>query len=338
MSLAFLVYDLFLFFILPFIPKRGHHYQRLFLKAPHLHGKETIWIHAVSVGEVKAFQPLYPLLKKQFPNACFFLTCTTATGMKEAKRLYPEEVIFSYLPWDLSWIMRRFVRKISPRLLLLIEGDLWPNMLRFVHENRGKIAIVSAKLSFRSAKRYLFFRFLSKKLFSYIDLILAKSQEHYDRFLPLVQRNRLQLVGNLKWDLPPAQTTPLPFTTPPLPIVTVASTHEGEEELLLQHLPLDSLFLILAPRHPERFHQVATLLKQRKIPFFRWSELSQRRGDEQLLLMDAFVELPNCFVSSQLAIVAGSFIPGIGGHNLFEPCLYGAPVFFGPYAFSQKEL
>ena len=180
------LYDLVLLLALPFIRKRGHHYRRLFLPIPDAKGKETIWIHAVSVGEVKAFQPLFFPLKKRFPDAFFLLTCATKTGMKEAERSYPQGIAFSYLPYDLSWIVRRWTLALTPRLLLFIEGDLWPNLMKYVHKNQGKIAVVSAKLSSRSAKRHAYVPSLSKQFFSYVDLLLAKSQEHYDRFLPFI--------------------------------------------------------------------------------------------------------------------------------------------------------
>lgn len=335
--ILFFIYDLLLLLALPFISKRKHHYKRLFLKIPNSKGKQTIWIHAVSVGEIKAFQPLFLPLKQKYPDAFFLLTCTTATGMQEAKRIYPEGISLSYLPFDFSWIMRRWVSVLRPHFLLFMEGDLWPNLLRFSRRYQAKIAIISAKLSQRSAKRHHLFR-LAKIFFEPVDVICAQSQESYDRFLPLVHSSKLHLTGNIKWDLSPAPITALPFPIPDIPILTIASTHEKEEELLLNHLPLHRLFLILAPRHPERFDIVAAVLKQKNISFFRWSQSDSYTPSAQVLLLDCMGQLPSCFAISRLSIVAGSFIPKIGGHNLFEPCLYGSPVFFGPYAFSQKEL
>jgi len=325
-------WDLLLLLALPFIKRK-----RLFGKIPDARGKKTIWIHGVSLGEMKAFAPLYAPLRKKHPDAFFLISCMTDTALNEARRLFPE-VHSCHLPIDLSWIVRKWVKALNPSHLLFMEGDLWPNLLKYGKKSGAKLALISGKLSFRSAKRFGFFPKLSTHFFSHLDLICAQSKEHYDRFLSFVPKSKLHLTGNLKWDQTPGKQATIPVTLPDLPIVAIASTHKGEEEFFLQELPLDDCFVVLAPRHPERFEEVATLLKNYRIAFCRWSELEKTGLIGKFLLLDAMGKLPSFFAISTLAIVAGSFVPKIGGHNLYEPCLYGAPVIFGPYAFSQKEL
>ncbi|MES2272794.1 MAG: 3-deoxy-D-manno-octulosonic acid transferase [Chlamydiota bacterium] len=303
----------------------------------------VIWIHAVSVGEVKAAQPLFRELYKKNPKAFFLITTTTATGRAEALRSLPEANAFAYLPLDFSWVVNRFVRYLRPQLFILIESDFWPNLLKAIKKQGGKVVLVSGKLSERSAHRFKQFSFLSKKLFSYFDLICVQNQEHLLRFLPLISDpSRIHISGNLKLDIQP-QAVDLSFWKNKFqipensPVITISCTHAPEEELLLDALEGGEWLIFLAPRHPERFEEVAQLLQKRNIPFLRWSKFDRPVIKEKVLLIDSMGKLPICYAMSRLSIVAGSFIPTIGGHNILEPCLYGTPVFFGPHMFSQSE-
>ncbi len=334
-------YDLLLLLALPFIKKKRHHYQRLFAPIPDRQGKEVIWIHAVSVGEARAAQSLFRALRAAHPQTFFLITSTTAAGLAEARRCLSEASAFAYLPIDFSWIVRRWAEKLRPKLFLLIEGDIWPNLLSAIKNVGGATALVSGKLSERSASRFAMFPYFSRKLFARLDLLCIQNEEHRLRFLPLVDPFCLHLTGNLKFDHRPEPVDAALWRSRlslPDPAITLSCTHAPEEDDLLDLLPLDQIFLFLVPRHPERFEAVAAILRKKSIPFFRWSCLEERRGGERVLLVDAMGQLPICYTLSRLAIVAGSFTPEIGGHNVLEPCLYGIPVLFGPYTFSQKEL
>lgn len=314
--------------------------QRIGLKIPEA-DRPVIWIHAISVGEVKSAQPLFRELKKKEKEAFFLITTTTATGQTEAKRSLSEADAFAYLPLDFSWVVRKWVEQLKPTLFLLVESDFWPNLLAALRKHGTKIVLVSGKLSERSARRFQKFSTFSKKLFSHFDLLCLQSEEHYRRFLPLVpDPEKLQVAGNLKLDIEPhpvdiaywKQRFPIEQ-----PILTISCTHHPEEELLLNALQDTPWFLILVPRHPERFEEVAQLLAKKNISYFRWSHLDARRGGERVLLVDAMGQLPICYALSRLALVAGSYIDHIGGHNVLEPCLYGAPVIFGPYTYAQAD-
>jgi 3-deoxy-D-manno-octulosonic-acid transferase len=299
--------------------------QRIGLKIP---PPSTIWIHAVSVGEVKAAKPLLQLLKMHYPHYTFLITTTSATGQEEARRSLPEADHFAYLPLDLSFVVKRWVRKVNPQLFLLIESDIWPNLLKALKQNSTKILLVSGKLSPKSARRFSLFPHFSKRLFARFDALCVQNGEHHHRFTPFT--SNLHITGNLKLDLKAQPTQPLSF---PKPCLILSCTHPHEEELLLDALE-GPWHILLAPRHPERFQEVAQLLQRKKIPYSLWSNPAPTK----VLLIDAMGQLPSCYAHADLAILGGSYVPHIGGHNPLEPLLYSTPLFFGPHTQAQQEL
>ncbi|HSX37490.1 MAG TPA: glycosyltransferase N-terminal domain-containing protein [Chlamydiales bacterium] len=337
-----ILYDVILFLLTLFVSiRKPHHFRRLFAAIPKPQGKEVIWIHAVSVGETKSAQTLFQALKKDHPQAFFLITTTTVTGQAEARRSLSSADAFAFLPIDLSFIVRRWVDKLRPKLFFLVESDFWPNLLSAIRKKGGKVLLVSGKISKRSVQRFSWFPSFSKKLFDCIDCLCVQNEAYAERFLAFKDRSHIHIGGNLKLDHRP-QHVDVSFWRRKLlisdPAITLSCTHAPEEEKLIDLLPLDQCFLFLAPRHPERFTEVAEILQRKKIPYFRWTRPMDRRGGERVLLMDVMGQLPICYALSRLSIVAGSFEPRIGGHNILEPCLYGVPVFFGPYMDAQQEL
>lgn len=295
--------------------------------------RPVIWIHAVSVGEVKAAQPLFRELRQKEPNSFFLITTTSATGQAEAKRSLAEADAFAYLPVDLTWVVNRWVKQLNPSRFILVESDFWFNLLAALKKNGTHISLVSGKMSERSARRFKRFSFFARKLFSHFDHLCLQNQTHFQRYSPLVvDPSKLHVTGNLKLDIKP-QTIEGKLDLPQ-PVITISCTHATEEELLLDALQGGEWYIILAPRHPERFETVAELLAKKNIPFSRWSS-PQRNG--KVLLVDTMGQLPICYAYSRLAILGGSFVTHIGGHNVLEPCLYGAPVLFGPHMQGQAE-
>lgn len=288
--------------------------------------EDVIWIHAVSVGEVKASIPFFSLLKEKFPKNLFCITTTTRTGFQEAKKI-PADLHF-YLPLDFSFAANRFVKKLNPKFLFLIEGDLWPNLLKAVKKSGGKAILVSGKMSERSFSRFSKFPKFTSQLLSHLDLVCVQSEEHAARFSK-ISKSLVKVTGNLKFDMIPEVTLKKNRQS-----ITIASTHSGEEALILDALNNIHLPLFIAPRHPERFSEVATLLSRRNVSFALFSEKKEAR----VILVDKMGELPFCFAQSRIAIIGGSFVPGIGGHNFLEPLLYDCPCIFGPYTEKQKEI
>ncbi len=296
------------------------------LPAPH---HPVIWFHAVSVGEVKSAQPLFQAVRERHPEAYFLVTTTTATGQEEAKRSLREANGFSYLPLDIQWVVKRWVDHFQPKLFVLIESDFWPHLLSELKKSGCRTVLASGKLSERSAKRLRCFSTFARRLFSQFDQICVQNEEHYRRFIPLVpDLTKLHITGNLKLDLKPQ---PVDLSNP-RDYLTISCTHPKEEELILNAIEGIDIPVFLVPRHPERFDEVAEILKRKKISFVRWSDQKSSR----FILIDAMGQLPQCYSKSRLAIVCGSYTP-IGGHNLLEPCLYGVPVLFGPHIFRQTE-
>ena len=303
-----------------------------------------IWIHAVSLGEIKAAQPLVNHLLKSDPRIHLLITTTTTTGYEEACRAFSGKALIRYFPLDFSWTMRRWVRSFCPNQLIFVEGDIWPNLLCEAKRLKTKTALVSGKISEKSAKRFSLFPAFSRRLFDSLDVLCVQNEEYRDRFAMFVNRP-IHISGNLKLDIEPLTLDPAAIRrrfslSDTQKAITISCTHAPEEKELLTLLrPLweriPDLVIFLVPRHPERFNAVASLLHQMKIPFCRWNE---SRVQESLVLVDAMGQLPICYSVSSAAIVAGSFSSRKGGHNVLEPCFYGCPVLFGPHMHSQKEL
>ena len=314
-------------------------FDRLGFDIPDSGGRETIWVHAVSVGEARASVGTVKKLRRENPDAFIFITTASATGLNEAKKMLLEANSFRFLPLDFSWIMKRWARKLKPKLLLFIEGDVWYHLARAVKSEGGRIVLLSGRMSERSARRWSLFKPLARKLFNLFDEIHVQNEECKKRFEPLITTVAVQVSGNLKF-----QAKPQPVDLMALraawgagPWITIASTHEGEEELILDALkPLFSqLRIFLAPRHPERSEAVADLLRAKAIPYCR---IDQPNRQERFVLVDRIGELAKCYSLSFASIVGGSFVSSVGGHNVLEPTLYGCRSFFGPYTHHQKDL
>ncbi len=313
-------------------------------------GREVIWIHAVSMGETRAIIPLFHKIRQQNPRAHIVISTTTETGNAEAKRSMPEADAHFFLPLDFSWIIRRTFHRIRPTHLILCESDFWYHLLQIAHTRGTHVALVNGKVSERSCARFKKVPFFTRRLFVNFDTLCVQNAVYRQRFLSMgIPEEKLHVTGNLKFDVPtqllnPPQMQELRETLGAVnnaPVLVIGSTHAPEEEWLLAALSLvwkevPALKVLLAPRHPERFAEVAQLIKQRGVPFRRLSE--QKRGEEHLVLIDRMGMLHQCYQIATLAIVAGSFISRVGGHNIFEPVLVGTPVFFGPHMHSQTEL
>ena len=294
---------------------------------PSKEGSPRIWMHMVSMGETKAMIPIYQQLKKKHPHAVFYFSHTTQAGQLEAKKHFAGT--FFFLPLDLSWLMNRLSKKIRPGLLILSESDFWFNLAQSVKKRGGKVILLNGKVSEKSALRYAKAPFYSKKLFQNFDHLCIQNAEYAQRFRSLnILPEKLSITGNLKLANPvnglSEQEKALWMKKLDLElsdhIITIGSTHEGEETLLLKHMPKASKIL-LVPRHPERFKSV-----------------KQRFEGGNVRVVDQMGVLLICYQLSNYALVGGSFLPGVGGHNVFEPIQCGKPVIFGLHMEKQKEL
>lgn len=307
-------------------------------------GRPLFWIHAVSVGETRAVSALAKKLKALPSNPLILVTNITDTGHQEALKSLSFADYHLYLPFDFLWIMRPLMKRIKPDLILITETDLWFNFLNEAKIQGAKIALINGKVSEQSAKRLSWFPYFTKRLLGLFDLFALQNQEYFDRFAELgVPLHRMHVTGNLKLDVPPPKnhnglSDQLKIAKDSL-VIVAGSTHEGEEKLILDAFcaikPLPSLKLIIVPRHPERFNHVAELVQKTGRTWGRHSKGFS--GQEEILLIDAMGLLNGCYELSTLCLVAGSFVPGIGGHNIFEPAAFGKPVLFGPFMEGQKD-
>ncbi|MGH2638792.1 MAG: 3-deoxy-D-manno-octulosonic acid transferase [Rhabdochlamydiaceae bacterium] len=301
-----------------------------------------IWIHSISMGETKAAIPLIKQLQDSYPTASIVISTITETGYVEAGRVKVDHTF--YLPLDFSWTIRKLMHRIKPDLLILVEGDFWFNLIDLA----PRIVLVNGKISEKSLARFKKVPFFSKRLFGKIELFCLQSERFKDRFLKLgIDPKRLIVTGNLKFD---QQFLPIDKTkwqdtlgiSSSDRVLTLGSTHDPEEELLLDALaPLLQKFpqlkILVVPRHPERFSQVATLLEKKGIDYNRFSDPVKNK-EKRVILVDAMGVLSACYQLSEIAIVGGSFMTRLGGHNIFEPAALGVPVLFGPSMYSQKDL
>lgn len=308
-------------------------------------GSSTIWVHAVSMGETRAVIPLVKALQKAYPTATFVFSSTTETGQAEAKRSLPDLAGYFFLPLDFSWAMRRLKKHLKPSLLIIAEKEFWLNLVHAAEH----VILVSGKISKTSYSRLKKWPFFSRSLFSAYSHVCLQS-EFYVRFFQNlgVDPKKITLTGNLKLDQPIPSINCTEWReklkiAADEHVLTIGSTHPLEEEMLLIALsPLLTRFpklkILLVPRHPDRFDAVAELLEKKEFSFIRYSTQETRGENPRIVLVDAMGILNACYKLSELAIVAGSLIPNIGGHNIFEPVALGVPVLFGPYMHDQKEL
>jgi len=311
-------------------------------------GAEVIWIHAPSMGETRAIIALYNKLRQAYPHAALVLSSTTETGQQEARRSMPDAQAHFFLPLDISWSIRRIMERIKPTLLILCESDIWYNLLHTAKSRGVKVALVNGKISLRSCHRFQKVPFFTRRLFSQFDLLCLQSQLHYQRFLAMgLPSEKMVVTGNLKFDTPIKRLPPLELQalrgrlSATSPLLVIGSTHAPEEEWILAALSdvwekIPTLKVLLVPRHPERFNEVASLIQKKGLPFERYTE--NKKTDARLILIDAMGLLTQCYQIADLALVGGSFAPHIGGHNIFEPVSYNVPVLFGPHMHNQTAL
>jgi 3-deoxy-D-manno-octulosonic-acid transferase len=309
----------------------------------------TIWIHAVSVGEVVAIIGLVAELRRRHQQLRIVVSTTTDTGQKLARKEFGEENVI-YFPMDFEFAIRPYLRVLRPQLLVLAETEFWPNFLRLAKLSGARLAVVNGRISDRSFPRYRRFRFLLRRVLQNIDLFLAQTEEDAGRLRDIgAAPNRVQVAGNLKFDAP-VPPEPLVVTslrqalreTKADPVLVCGSTVEGEERILLQAFAnvlasYPRAVMILAPRHPERFKEVAQLLRQLGIQFWQrslWSGESLAGG---VLLVDTIGELAALYALAGIAFVGGSLVPR-GGHNIIEAARHGVAIVVGPHTENFRDI
>lgn len=311
--------------------------------------QESIWVHAVSMGEVNAAQPLIEALMLRYPNVPLVVTTVTPTGSERVRRLFGDRVFHVYLPYDLTASVERFLDRVQPRIAVIMETEIWPNLFMTCHERGIPIVVANARLSARSLKGYGPVRPLARRAIRRANFVAAQSTSDFERLSSLgVVPARMAIVGNLKFDLrvPPSvldhAVTFREHWGTGRPVWFAASTHEGEELAVLEaHAAVLRRFpdtlLLIAPRHPERFKPVAAACRSFGFSTVIRSDASSADAKAQCFVIDTMGEMLWFYAACDVAFVGGSLAP-IGGHNLLEPAALGRPILVGPHTFNATEM
>jgi 3-deoxy-D-manno-octulosonic-acid transferase len=320
-----------------------------------LDGDESIWVHAVSVGEVLTARALLPDLRERYPRLRIFLSTTTITGQQIARNnLHFVDEVF-YFPFDLGFIVKRTLRLVKPRLFIMVETEIWPNLLRACHRTGVKTILVNGRISTRAFPRYRFARPFFRRVLAHIDRFCMQSEEAARRIIDIgAPRDRVTVTGSLKFDsldVPgavaadrgPNRVLRYFRMTPERPVVVAASTLKGEEEPVLEafqriRATMNNALLIIAPRKPERFDEAERIARRAGWKVARRTELrvdSEPRDD--VIILDTIGELAQLYQIATAVFVGGSLVDA-GGHNILEPAVFGKPIVFGPYMQNFAEI
>ncbi len=309
-----------------------------------------LWVHAVSVGEALAAQPVVDEILEQRPGTSIVFTTTTLTGQAQARRLYPDATV-TYFPFDFAFSVRRFLDHHRPRVFATLETEIWPNVTRIARQRGLRLILANGRISDRSLPRYRAFRAVVGSVLRKYDRILAREETDQERFVAIgAPPGIVEISGNVKFDYEPDES---PLEIGPVletlfagrKVVVLGSTMEGEDEALLPEierlLAEHHAFVVIAPRKPERFELVAGLLATSPLRFVRRSDLDVGHppapAQADVLLLDTLGELARIYRYATVAFVGGTLMP-TGGHNPIEPAAAGVPVCFGPSMSNFREI
>jgi 3-deoxy-D-manno-octulosonic-acid transferase len=312
--------------------------------------RPTIWVHAVSVGEILAVGGLISELQQRATSHRIVVSTTTAAGQKLARSRYGGANVF-YFPLDFAFAVRPYLRALRPQMIVIAETEFWPNFLRLARQSGARVVVVNARVSDRSWPRYRRFRSLLAEVLQHVSLFLAQSEEDRRRLVEIgAPEERVRVSGNLKFDLKQAAETPFLNSLRAAlqrdrvsPIIVCGSTVEGEEPILLGAFnavreKCPNALMILAPRHPERFTQVADMIAATGVEFVRRSEWDSSQAiGAGLFLLDSIGELASVYTVADIAFVGGSLVRK-GGHNILEAAQHGVATVVGPYTENFRDI
>src|SRR6185437_12759162 len=325
--------------------------ERLGIVPPRIRaeGKPSIWIHAVSVGEVLAVSELVRQLRSEYSEHSVVVSTTTDTGQKLATARFGAESVF-YFPFDLALCVKPYFDALQPELVVVAETEFWPNFLRTANQRGIRVAVVNSRISDRSLPGYRRWKPLLTSVLRNIHVFLAQTSEDARRLVEIgADENRVHVGGNLKFDIfpPPApaivaQLRSALAASAAGPVLVCGSTVDGEEALLLDAFVAvlarnPAAVMLLAPRHPERFQQVADQLKQSGLKFFKRSNWNGESLAGGVLLIDSIGELASLYALADVAFVGGSLVPR-GGHSILEPAQYGVAILVGPHTENFRDI
>ncbi|MCP3679250.1 MAG: 3-deoxy-D-manno-octulosonic acid transferase [Gammaproteobacteria bacterium] len=311
--------------------------------------RQPIWIHAVSVGEVVAATPIVVALRHDYPDVAIIMTTMTPTGAMQVANSFGDQVQHYYIFYDLPRFIRRFLKRATPRLAIIMETELWPNTLHLLQKRQISVILANARLSKRSQRGYRRFAAMTQTMLQQLTAVAAQSQQDGERYLSIgLPAAKLQITGNTKFDI--TASTELIAAAKQLrqqlgvsrSIWIAGSTHEGEETQILAAFAqikalLPQTLLFLVPRHPDRFDQVQSLCQRQGYRIQRRSEQQTCQMETEIFIGDTIGELLLFYAAADVAFVGGSLVD-LGGHNMLEPALFGLPVITGPSLFNFADI
>jgi len=312
---------------------------------PPTNGKPVIWLHCVSVGETQAARPLAKRLKQQFPHHDLVISTITLTGQNLARDVFRNDAAsIIYFPFDWRWTVRRALKAVNPAVVLIMETELWPNFLRECKTRKIPVAVVNGRISRQSYRRYRMIKWFLRRVLSSLSIAVMQSETDAQRLEELgISKDKLFTAGNLKFDAEIAgeltdktEEIRRRFAVDSnLPLILAASTHAPEEQIIVESIQKlrqkQPVRLMLAPRHPERFNEVATLLQKSGLSWTRRTNPPDANdAHATIVLLDTIGELPATYALAQIVFVGGSIVDK-GGHNVLEPAAAGATVVTGAH-------
>jgi 3-deoxy-D-manno-octulosonic-acid transferase len=310
---------------------------------------DSIWLHAVSVGEVQAAVPLVRALIQAYPNRPLVITTTTPTGSQRVRDVFGDQVFHVYIPYDLPFAVSRFLRSISPSIAIIMETELWPNLFHGCRARGVPVVVANARLSEKSMAGYRRVARLARETLADVTIVAAQGRSDGERFRTLgAAPDALRITGSIKFDIKLAASLREEAEVlrrqlgSERPVWIAASTHEGEDEQVLEAFDrvrnaMPDCLLVLVPRHPERFARVAAMCRRHGFPTVLRSEKEFPEASTRVYLGDTLGDLPLLYAASDVAFVGGSLVP-LGGHNVLEPAALGLPVITGPHTFNFDEI
>jgi len=313
------------------------------------HPKQGIWFHAVSVGEAEAVFPLVKRIQNEHPKTPILITTTTPSGSARVLSVLNDTVTHVYLPYDIPYIVRHFFSHFEPKMAIIMEKEVWPNLFSSCHQRNIPLFVINARLSANSAKNYKKIPHLIVPTLNKVTNIFAQTEEDMQHFIDIgVTKNKISVLGNLKFDISISKKlitegSQLHKSLFQQRFVWIAaSTHKGEEAILLkcyqklkQEIP--ELLLILVPRHPDRFTEVKALAEGKKFNIIMRSSNEVCTKKTDIYIADTLGELKMLYAAADISFVCGSLMP-IGGHNILESLAAGTPTLFGPHMLNFKEI
>jgi 3-deoxy-D-manno-octulosonic-acid transferase len=311
--------------------------------------QDVIWFHAVSVGEAEALFPLAKKIRQQYPDAALLITTTTLTGSARVQAVMGDSVVHVYLPYELPGAISRFMRHFRPKMAVIMETEIWPNLFAYCGRHNIPLYLINARLSERSAKRYQKISALIVPVLAHVKLIAAQTEDDARRFVAIgAKAESVKVLGNMKFDvdipselIDQSQQLKAELFRDRF-VWLLASTHKNEEAIFLEVYQaikkiIPELLLVIAPRHPERFTEVKKLAEQQQLVVVVRTSGDICAPGADVYLADTMGELKLLYAAADVAFVGGSMVP-VGGHNILEAAAVGTPVLFGPYMTNFKDI